>query len=113
MYVIILNRSCYFELFIFMVGVKVYEVDFLQTNWLNLLISVLAIFPSESDDNGSVSAESIQSHKQSHWAAACHPIIDSVIYEFSLYGTTEMLSPEPLWSNLNCEDKSASIFHIQ
>lgn len=70
-------------------------------------------FPPEAYNNVSISAESTQSHKQSHWAGACHPIIDSVIYEFPLHGITEMLSPEPLLSNLNCDDKSASVFCIQ
>lgn len=79
-----------------------------------MLTSVIIelFFPPEAHDNGSISAESIQSHKQSHPAGACHPIIDSVIYEFPLYGTTEMFSPEPLLSNLNRGDKSATVFCI-
>lgn len=82
---------------------------------LNVLNGVIISFsfPSEARDNESISADSIQSHKQSHRAGACHPIIDFVIYEFPLYGTPEMLSPEPLLSNLNHEDKSATVFCIQ
>lgn len=72
----------------------------------------LLFFSPEAHDNGAF-LQSIQSHKQSHRAGACHPIIDSVIYEFPFYGTTEMLSPEPLLSNLNRGDKSATVFCIQ
>lgn len=61
---------------------------FNSIKWLKVLTSVLSFFffPPEAHDNGIISAECIQSHKESHQAGACHPIIDSVIYEFPLYG---------------------------
>lgn len=91
-----------------------HEVFFNSIRWLNVLTSVIAFFFFLLKLNTmELFLKSIQSHKQSHWVGACHPIIDSVIYEFPPLWHTEMLSPEPLLSNLNRRDKSATMFCIQ
>lgn len=62
------------------------------------VFSLLFFFFPWSSWQRSISAESIQSHKQSHRAGACHPIIDSVIYEFPFYGTTECFHLNHYWA---------------
>lgn len=101
MYVFAVSHASYFNLFSLQslwVCVRMC-VCFNNIGWLKVLTRVLSFFfPPEVHDNGIISAESIQSHKQSHQAGACHPIIDSVIYEFPLYGAMKCFYLNHYWA---------------
>lgn len=82
---------------------------------LNCFVLFVYFLPPEAQDKGCISVEYTQSWQECHhhWAVSCHLIIDSIICEFPFAGTSEMLSPEPLWSKLNHGDKSATVFCMQ
>lgn len=75
-------------------------------------VCFICLFHPETHDKEHISVQSTQSCQESHEAVVCHLITDSIISEFPFSGTTEMLSPEPLWSKLSHGDKSATVFCI-